>query len=42
MQEKLREQVLRDLGFRIVRWLAREIMVEPWVVVERVARELGL
>ncbi len=38
--EKQREQVLRDLGFVIVRWLAREIMLTPWVVGERVARAL--
>ncbi len=41
VQEKWREQVLRDLEFRMVRWLAREIMSEPWVVVKRVARALG-
>jgi very-short-patch-repair endonuclease len=40
--EKQREQVLRDLGYIIVRWLAKEIMLTPWVVVDRVARALGL
>lgn len=39
--EKEREQLLRDLGYRIVRWLAKEIMLTPAVVVERVARALG-
>lgn len=42
VDEKVREQVLRDLGYRVVRWLATEIMFTPWVVVERVARALGL
>ncbi len=41
LQEKEREQVLRDLGFRIVRWLGREIIARPEVVVERVRRALG-
>jgi hypothetical protein len=40
VNEKEREQVLRDLGFRIVRWLAKEIMLDPQRVVERVARNL--
>lgn len=39
-REKMREQVLRDLGYGIVRWTAREIMVTPHVVVDRVARAL--
>jgi hypothetical protein len=38
--EKRREQALRDLGFRIVRWLGKEIRVTPWVVVDRIARAL--
>lgn len=38
--EKEREQALRDLGYRIVRWQAREIMTEPHRVVERIARAL--
>ena len=41
VNEKEREQVLRDLGYRIVRWLAKEIMLTPQVVVERIARALG-
>ncbi len=41
VQEKQREQVLRDLGFGMVRWLGREIMTEPWTVVHRVARALA-
>jgi very-short-patch-repair endonuclease len=40
--EKQREQVLRDMGFVVVRWLALEIMLTPHVVVERVSRALGL
>jgi hypothetical protein len=39
--EKEREQMLRDLGFRVVRWLAKEIMTRPDLVVARVARELA-
>lgn len=39
--EKEREQVLRDLGYRFVRWQAKEIMTNPAVVVDRVARALG-
>lgn len=39
--EKEREQILRDLGYRIVRWLASEIMFHPEVVIARVARALG-
>lgn len=39
--EKEREQVLRDAGFRMVRWLAKEIMTRPDVVVDRVARKLA-
>ena len=39
--EKQREQMLRDLGYRFVRWLAREIMLEPAVVMERIARALA-
>jgi hypothetical protein len=39
--EKEREQALRDLGYRFVRWLAKEIMSRPEVVMERVARALS-
>ncbi len=38
--EKEREQILRDLGYGIVRWLGREIMLEPAVVMDRIARAL--
>ena len=38
MCEKWREQVLRDLGHRVVRWLAREIMTVPWEVMARIGR----
>ncbi|MFT4297435.1 MAG: DUF559 domain-containing protein [Micropruina sp.] len=41
VREKEREQALRDLGYRMVRWLAKEIMLDPKAVVERVARELA-
>lgn len=41
VKEKEREQILRDLGFRVVRWLGKEIMTRPDLVVDRVARELG-
>lgn len=40
-REKVREQVLRDLGYRIVRWTASEIMFTPHLVIERIARALG-
>ena len=40
LQEKEREQYLRDLGFGMVRWLGREITLRPEVVVERIARAL--
>jgi hypothetical protein len=33
--------VLRDLGYRFVRWLAKEIMLRPDVVMERIARALA-
>jgi very-short-patch-repair endonuclease len=36
--EKQREQILRDQGWGIVRWLGKEIMARPETVVERVAR----
>ena len=39
--EKEREQMLRDLGYRFVRWLAKEIMLSPVVVMERIARALA-
>jgi very-short-patch-repair endonuclease len=39
--EKEREQMLRDMGYRFVRWLAKEIMLTPTVVMERIARALA-
>lgn len=39
--EKEREQALRDLGYRFVRWLAKEIMLRPDIVMERIARALS-
>jgi very-short-patch-repair endonuclease len=41
VREKEREQVLRDLGYGVVRWLGREIMFQPDVVMARIARELA-
>lgn len=41
VEEKRREQALRDLGFGVVRWLGSEIMTRPDVVVERVGRALA-
>lgn len=41
VHEKEREQVLRDLGFDVVRWQAREIMTRPDLVVDRVLRALA-
>jgi very-short-patch-repair endonuclease len=38
--EKEREQALRDRGYRIVRWLAKEIMLHPEVVMARLARAM--
>lgn len=42
LDEKRREQALRDAVKGMVRWLASEIMFQPWIVVERVARALGV
>ena len=42
VQEKQREQILRDRGYIVIRWLAREIMLTPWVVIERISRALSL
>lgn len=41
LKEKEREQVLRDLGFTIVRWTGKEIRLRPALVVDRVARALA-
>lgn len=41
VREKEREQVLRDLGFTVVRWLAKEIMLDPTAVTNRLARALA-
>lgn len=41
VREKEREQVLRDLGFRFVRWQAKEIMLTPGRVIDRIGRELA-
>ncbi len=42
VNEKEREQLFRDLDYRMVRWLGKEIMFRPAVVVDRVARKMGL
>lgn len=39
--EKEREQLLRDLGYRIVRWLAKEILLRPHEVMGRIDRALA-
>lgn len=39
--EKEREQALRDRGYRVVRWLAKEIMLHPDIVMARIARAMG-
>lgn len=41
VREKEREQVFRDLGYEVVRWLAREIMGQPAAVIDRVRRALN-
>ena len=38
--EKEREQLLRDMGYGIVRWLAKEIMTRPDLVLARIERAL--
>lgn len=42
VREKEREQALRDLGFRIVRWLGKEIHLNPDAVLGRIGRALAL
>lgn len=41
VREQERERLLREMGYRIERWLAKEIMLTPALVVARVARALG-
>jgi hypothetical protein len=41
VREKEREQYLRDLDFKVVRWLGKEIYLRPAVVMARVARHWG-
>lgn len=41
VREKRREQILRDMGYLVVRWLASEIMLHPHLVIDRIARALG-
>jgi very-short-patch-repair endonuclease len=40
VREKEREQHLRDLDYRVVRWLGKEIYLQPPIVMARVARAL--
>jgi len=40
VKEKEREQILRDHDYRFVRWLGKEIMAAPHVVVGRIGRAL--
>ena len=42
VKEKVREDALREVGNRFVRWTGREIMLEPDGVVGRVARRLAV
>lgn len=42
VDEKIREQALRDTDRGMVRWLGTEIHATPWVVTDRVARALDL
>lgn len=41
VREKEREQLLRDLGFRVVRWLGKEIHLTPELVMARIGRAIG-
>ncbi len=41
LAEKEREQDLLDVDYRVIRWLGKEPMARPHVVVDRVARALG-
>ena len=41
VREKEREQVLRDDDYRFVRWLGKEIMLRPSVVIARIERALS-
>ncbi len=41
VREKEREQLLRDLDFKFVRWLGKDIYLQPAMVMDRVARALG-
>lgn len=41
VHEKERQQILHDEGNRFVRWLAKEIMLRPPEVIDRIARALA-
>lgn len=40
-REKERQQLLEDRGYRFVRWLGKEIYLQPDLVIDRIARALG-
>ena len=41
IKEKQREQWFRDEGFGVVRWLGREIFVQPSLVMARIEAAIG-
>lgn len=40
-RERERQQMLEDRGYRFVRWLGKEIYLQPDLVIARIARALG-
>lgn len=42
VREKRREQALRDVGYDVVRWEARECVLRPDLMLDRIARALRL
>lgn len=40
-RERERQQLLEDRGYRFVRWLGKEIYLQPDLVIDRIARALG-
>ncbi|HET7723613.1 MAG TPA: DUF559 domain-containing protein [Propionibacteriaceae bacterium] len=42
VREKRREQALRDAGYAVVRWEAKEAVLRPELMLDRIARALGL
>ena len=41
VREKRREQALRDVGYAVVRWEAKEAVLRPDLMLDRIARALG-